>query len=269
MSIRVVLVGCGHMGYAMLRGWLTSAKLYPGEVAIVEPDPTLRARARELGTTAFVDAGSLPAALEPVIVLFAVKPQLMHEVAPAYQRFRGACFVSVAAGIRMATLERLLGQGTALIRCMPNTPVAIGKGMMVVVANSHADAESQAFVTDLLSASGQVARLEDEALMDAVTAVSGSGPAYVFHFIECLARAAEEAGLDAAMARLLAVQTVHGAASLASQSSEDPAQLRQQVTSEKGTTAAALQVLMEEDRLQVLVRQAVLAAKNRSLELGQ
>ncbi len=156
-----------------------------------------------------------------------------------------------------------------LVRCMPNPPAAIGKGMMVVVGNSHVSPEARAFVDDLLSASGKVAGIDDEQLIDAVTAVSGSGPAYIFHFIECLTAAGESAGLPSDTAKLLAMQTVYGAAALAAESDEEPGRLREQVTSPNGTTAAALSVLMGEDRLKKLVGEAVEAARKRSVELGK
>jgi pyrroline-5-carboxylate reductase len=141
--------------------------------------------------------------------------------------------------------------------------------MMVVFSNPRVTAEVKALAADLLAASGEVATIEDESLMDAVTAVSGSGPAYIFHFIECLTAAAEQAGLPPEIARLSAMQTVYGAASLAAESREDPAELRRQVTSPNGTTYAALQVLMGEDRLKKLMGQAVEAARARSVELGK
>jgi pyrroline-5-carboxylate reductase len=140
--------------------------------------------------------------------------------------------------------------------------------MMVTFANSQVTQDAAGFVRALLSASGRVAEVSDEALMDAVTAVSGSGPAYVFHFIECLTAAAEAAGLPAETAKLLAMQTVYGAAALAEASGEEPGELRRQVTSPNGTTAAALSVLMGEDRLKTLLTEAVEAARARSVELG-
>jgi pyrroline-5-carboxylate reductase len=271
MAVSVVLVGCGNMGFAMLSGWLKSAKLIAGETFVVEPNEALRQRAAKLGSGAVADAAALPAALKPNIVIFAVKPQVMREVVPAYRRFTGAgtTFVSIAAGTGIAVFEELLGSSAAVIRCMPNTPAAIGKGMMVMVSNAKVSSQAKDFVGDLLSASGKVATIEDEALMDAVTAVSGSGPAYIFHFIEALTAAAEQAGLPTETARLLAMQTVYGAASLAAESGEDPALLRQQVTSPKGTTAAALEVLMGEKGLTKLLTEAVEAARRRSIELGK
>jgi pyrroline-5-carboxylate reductase len=152
---------------------------------------------------------------------------------------------------------------------MPNTPAAIGKGMMVVFANRNVAPATQEFVRGLLSASGEVTDISDESLMDAVTAVSGSGPAYIFHFIECLTAAGEKAGLPADKAKLLARQTVYGAACLAIESGEEAGRLREQVTSPNGTTAAALSVLMGEKRMEELVTEAVEAARARSVELGR
>lgn len=270
MAAKIVLVGCGNMGYAMLAGWLSSGKLAANEAIVVEPTDTLRERAATLGVTALPDAGAIPADAAPRLVVFAVKPQVILNVVPAYARFKAsATYVSVAAGTPISAFEGALGADAAIIRCMPNTPAAIGKGMMVVVANDNVDAATSDFVRDLLSASGEVAAIGDEGLMDAVTAVSGSGPAYVFHFIECLTAAGEKAGLPVETAKLLAMQTVYGAAALAAESREEPGTLRQQVTSPNGTTAAALSVLMGDDRLKMLVTEAVEAARARSVELGK
>ncbi len=270
MSVKLLLVGCGNMGFAMLDGWLRSGKLVPGEVFVIEPNQALSDRAAKLGAAVAAAVDEVPAATDPTIVIFAVKPQMMRDVVPAYRRFKGkAAFVSIAAGTGVATLEELLGSEAPIIRCMPNTPAAIGKGMMVVFANAQVSSETRDFVAELLSTSGEVAEIDDERLMDAVTAVSGSGPAYVFHFIECLATAGEKAGLPADTAKLLAMQTVYGAASLARESGEEPGRLREQVTSPNGTTAAALGVLMGEDRLKSLLQDAVEAARARGEELGK
>jgi pyrroline-5-carboxylate reductase len=270
MSIRVILVGCGNMGYAMLSGWLASGRLEAGKVGVVEPNDTLRLRADELGVHAHEAVEALIDA-RPELVIFAVKPQVMGAVVPAYRHLAdgGTTFLSVAAGTGIATLEGILGAATPIIRCMPNTPASIGRGMMVTVANDRVSDATKDFVTGLLSASGKVAEIDDEALMDAVTAVSGSGPAYVFHFIECLTKAGETAGLPTDIAKLLAMQTVYGAGCLAAESAEEPAELRRQVTSPNGTTAAALAVFMDEGRLEKLVGKAVEAARARSVELGK
>ncbi len=270
MTSTVVLAGCGNMGHAMLSGWLKSERLASGDVWVVEPNETLRSRAAELGTHAIATSEALPAELSPTLVVFAVKPQVMREVVAAYKRFAGGqtTFLSIAAGTPIAIFQEILGD-VPIIRCMPNTPAAIGKGMMVTVTNRLVTDSVRRFVDGLLSASGEVTSVNDETLMDAVTAVSGSGPAYVFHFIEALTEAGKKAGLQPDTASRLAMQTVYGAACLAAESHEDPGMLRQQVTSPNGTTAAALSVLMGEDRLKKLIGQAVEAARLRSIELGK
>ncbi|MCR4266797.1 pyrroline-5-carboxylate reductase [Nitratireductor sp. ZSWI3] len=268
MGKSVILVGCGNMGYAMLKGWMAAGKLASSDATVVEPNADLRERAAKLGVTVAQSADELADGAD--FIVFAVKPQAIRDVAPAYARFTGkATFVSVLAGTGTATYEEILGRHAAVMRCMPNTPAAIGKGMMVLFCNRNVTEEAQRFSADLLAASGAVTSIDNEELMDAVTAVSGSGPAYVFHFIECLTAAGEKAGLPRDTAKLLAMQTVYGAASLAKESSEEPGRLREQVTSPNGTTAAALSVLMGGNRLLDLVTDAVAAAKKRSIELGK
>lgn len=271
MPVKVVLAGCGNMGYAMLAGWVKSGRLQATDVVVVEPNAELRTRAEELGCAAASDASGIPAAAIPDLVVLAVKPQVIRDVTAGYRRLGEGTttFLSIAAGTPMATFEDVLGARTPIVRCMPNTPAAIGKGMMVVFSNPLVSDDVRRFVAELLSASGVVTAIDDEGLMDAVTAVSGSGPAYVFHFIEALTVAAEKAGLPAETAKLLALQTVFGAASLAAEADEEPGVLRQQVTSPNGTTAAALGVLMGGDRLTKLVTEAVEAARLRSIELGK
>ena len=271
MGTEIILVGCGNMGFAMLSGWVKSGKVKPGEVFVVEPSDGLRERAAALGCPVGDGGQALPGDAAPKLVVLAVKPQVIRAVTADYLRFAGGktTFLSIAAGTPVATFEDVLGASTPIMRCMPNTPASIGKGMMVTFANSRVPTETQAFVADLLSVSGEVTTIDDESLMDAVTAVSGSGPAYIFHFIECLTAAAEKAGLPSDTAKLLAMQTVYGAASLAAESREDPGELRRQVTSPNGTTAAALSVLMGEDRLKTLLTEAVEAARARSVELGK
>lgn len=270
MGIRVVLAGCGNMGYAMAAGWIKSGVLDPRQLLVVEPSEALRDRASALGAACVASAEGIASETAPELVVLAVKPQVIRAVTEGYTRFSGGgtTFLSVAAGTSVATFSAILGETTPIMRCMPNTPAAIGKGMMVVFSQQSVPATTRAFVLELLAASGAVSEIADEALMDAVTAVSGSGPAYVFHFIECLTAAAQDAGLPGDTARLLAMQTVFGAASLAAESGEDPGELRRQVTSPNGTTAAALAVLMGEDRLKRLVGEAVDAARRRSIELG-
>lgn len=266
----MILIGCGNMGFAMLQGWLNSGQLGVSDVTIIEPVDALRERAEKLGVKAYSDPTQLPDNQQAQIILLAVKPQAVNEVLPHYRKFASsACFVSVAAGISTQKIADMLGSETAIIRCMPNTPAAIGAGMMVIYKNQHVKEKIAEDVKKLLSASGEVAEIADEKLMDAVTAVSGSGPAYIFHFIECLTEAGINAGLDKETAELLATQTVYGAGALAAQSSESAGTLREQVTSPNGTTAAALDVLMNQNRLKILVNEAVQAAAQRSAELGK
>ncbi|HEV7416034.1 MAG TPA: pyrroline-5-carboxylate reductase, partial [Tianweitania sediminis] len=217
MTIDLILVGCGNMGHAMLAGWITAGRIPAARVVVVEPNESLRLRAAALGVSAHATAQEIAPDCQPRVVIFAVKPQVMRQVVPDYGRFKagGAAFVSIAAGTPVGTFEELLGADAPIIRCMPNTPAAIGKGMMVLFANNNISPEQDEFVRDLLSANGAIASIDDEDLMDAVTAVSGSGPAYVFHFIECLTEAARTAGLPDDVAKLLAMQTVYGAGALA------------------------------------------------------
>ena len=271
MTTRLILAGAGNMGYAMLRGWLTAGKINPDEILVVEPNAKLRLRTETLGCRAVEDTQALPADVRPELVILAVKPQVIRAVTEGYKRFNDGrtTFLSIAAGTPTSTLQDVLGSSVPIARCMPNTPAAIGKGMMVVFSLQQVPPATSQFIDDLLSTSGQVARIAHEEMMDAVTAVSGSGPAYIFHLIECLTSAAEKVGLPVDTARLLAMQTVYGAASLAAESGEDPAVLRRQVTSPNGTTAAGLEVLMGGKRLQLLIEKAVEAALERSVELGR
>lgn len=266
---RLVLVGCGNMGFAMLSGWLDSGKLQASKTVVIEPNDVLRERASRLGVSTHSSRDDDAAA--PDLVVIAVKPQVIRDVLAGYADWGNGktTFVSVAAGTSIATFTEILGAKTPVIRCMPNTPAAIGKGMMVTFANAEVTPEVSSQVAGLLSASGAVATIPDESLMDAVTAVSGSGPAYIFHFIEALTAAGQAVGLPAETAKLLAMQTVYGAAALAKESDTEPGELRRQVTSPNGTTQAALEVLMGGDRLKVLLTEAVTAARDRGIELGK
>lgn len=270
MRKSLILVGCGNMGFAMLEGWVAAGIVAPDAIHVVEPTPALRQRAAGIGVEVHETEQTLPTGFEPGLIIFAVKPQVMEAVVPTYARFakQGTTFLSVAAGTLMSRIEAALGGAVAIVRVMPNTPAAIGKGMMVICANNRVSPEANAFVEELMAASGAVAHVDDESQMDAVTAVSGSGPAYVFHMIEALRDAAMAAGLPEETAKLLAMQTVYGAACYARESGVEPGTLRQQVTSPNGTTAAALSVLMGEDRLKTLMHDAVEAARKRSVELA-
>ncbi len=271
MSRRLCLVGAGKMGGALLGGWL-AAKMEPKDIAVVEPDPDTASRVRErFGVATVAGADALDSTKAPDAIVLAVKPQIMDEVAPRYSAYkaRDVVFMSIAAGRTVASLERHLGADAAIVRAMPNTPAQVGRGISVAFANAPVTAAQRALCDDLLGAVGEVAWVDDEALLDPVTAVSGSGPGYVFLFIECLAQAGAEAGLPDALAMRLARATVIGAGELARRSDEPADRLRQNVTSPGGTTEAALEVLMARDGLRQLLGRAVEAATARSKALAR
>ena len=259
----LVLLGCGKMGSAMLAGWLARG-LPAASVWVVDPQPSDWLK----GTGVRLNE-ALPQS--PAIVLVAVKPQMMAEALPTLAAMGNGdtLFVSVAAGTTIAYFETVLGAATPIVRAMPNTPAAIGKGITAIVGNAHAGAEGLEEAELLLAAVGEVVRLEAEAQIDAVTGVSGSGPAYVFHMIETMAAAGVAQGLDPDLAMRLAKATVAGAGALAMAAEEDPGQLRVNVTSPNGTTQAALEVLMDDTSgFPALLNRAVAAATNRSRELA-
>lgn len=240
-------------------------------VHVVEPHEGLRERAAASGATAVGAVADLPAGFSPDVVVLAVKPQMMAQVLPGYTGWSGGktTFVSVAAGMPIAFIEAALPGATPVVRCMPNTPAAIGAGVMAACVNAHVGADQLALANTLLGAGGMVVDIPDEKMMDMVTAVSGSGPAYLFHFVEALTSAAIKVGLPEELAGKIALQTIHGAARLAAESGEPAAVLRKNVTSPGGTTAAALGVLMDKDALTELVGEAVTAAHARAFELGK
>ncbi|MCC5955001.1 MAG: pyrroline-5-carboxylate reductase [Natronohydrobacter sp.] len=256
----MVLLGCGKMGSAMLAGWLARG-VPASSVHVIDPNPSdwLRGTGVHLNT-------DLPPA--PAVAIVAVKPQMMGDALPALQALgNGATlFISIAAGTTMARFSEALGADTPIIRAMPNTPAAVGAGISALIGNAHVSEEQMALAEALLAAVGQTVRLQDEAQMDAVTGLSGSGPAYVFHMIEAMAQAGEAQGLAPDLAMQLARATVIGAGQLAAGSRESAEQLRINVTSPKGTTAAALDVLMPE--LPPLMVRAIKAATDRSKELS-
>ena len=262
MNGGLVLVGCGKMGSAMLEGWLAK-DVQPSDVWILEPYPSDRLKALE-AQGLHLNCG-LPQT--PALCMLAVKPQYMKEALPQLKGMGATVFLSIAAGIPLATLAQELGDGP-IIRAMPNTPAAIGRGITALVGNAAASSENMQLAEGLLQAIGETIRLDSEDQMDAVTALSGSGPAYVFHLIEAMAAAGMAEGLPEAMATKLATATVAGAGMLAAKSSEPAAQLRINVTSPAGTTEAGLNVLMNiENGLPKLMRQTIGAAADRSKAL--
>jgi pyrroline-5-carboxylate reductase len=262
----ILLAGAGKMGGALLEGWL-GLGLSPERLIVIEPQPTdaivsLTDRGLCLNPTQGLDR-------EIAAAVIAVKPQIAPEVVPALRPFirGGTIVVSIMAGRTLRFLQASLPD-TALVRAMPNTPAAIGRGITVAVPNSKVSATQRKLVHALLSAVGRVEWIENEAFMDAVTAVSGSGPAYVFLLCEAMARAGCAAGLPRALADALARATVAGSGELLQQSELDPAILRENVTSPGGTTAAALDILMGNDGLPALMQKAIAAATKRSRELA-
>jgi pyrroline-5-carboxylate reductase len=267
----LLLAGAGNMGYALLAGWLEGG-LDPARIVVQEPapQPHIRQALEAKGIALHAEVAALPE--PPAVLLVAVKPQVMDQVLPQLAALvgRGTVVVSIAAGRQIAGLAAHLPEGTAIVRAMPNTPASVGRGITVMVGNAHVTAAQREACDRLLRAVGEVGWVDDEGLIDAVTAVSGSGPAYVFHLAECLAQAGVAAGLQPDLAQKLARWTVAGAGELLHRSDLDAATLRRNVTSPGGTTAAALEVLMAESGgLPELMRKAVAAAARRSRELAK
>ncbi len=260
----LVLLGCGKMGSAMLAGWLAGG-LSRQAVWVIDPHPSDWVQAQDVHLNT-----DLPA--DPAIVLVAVKPQMMGDALPSMQALGNGStlFLSVAAGTSIATFADVLGAETPIIRAMPNTPAAVGRGITAMIGNDRATDAHLDMADRLLRAVGETVRLESESQMDAVTGVSGSGPAYVFHMIEALAAAGEAEGLAPDLAMRLAKATVAGAGALAMAADETPAQLRVNVTSPNGTTQAGLEVLMDDcNGLKNIMKNTVSAAANRSRELSR
>jgi len=262
----LVLVGAGKMGSAMLDGWLGRG-LDPKKITAIEPQPVKAVKALARRGVKLNPKNKIGAASAIVI---AVKPQSAPEALPPLARYidKATLVLSIMAGRTIGFLEKSLPTGTAIVRAMPNTPAAIGRGISVVVANAKISKRQRKQASDLLAAIGKVEWVLDEALMDAVTALSGSGPAYIFLLAECMARAGVAAGLPPDLATRLARETVAGSAELLHRSDIDAAMLRQNVTSPGGTTAAALEVLMGPGGFDQLLTQAIDAATRRSRDLA-
>ena len=264
----ILLLGCGKMGSAMLAGWVRHG-LAAESVLVVEPDLEAAGHAhRRHGVEV---AGRVPQGLDPAVVVVAVKPQIMAGVVGSLEDSldRRPLVISIAAGKTLTWFKQHLGPDLPVVRCMPNTPAAIGRGITAMVANSHATPASRAKAELLLTCIGETVWLDDEALMDAVTALSGGGPAYVFLLVETLTRAGIAHGLPEAVASRLALHTVAGAGELALTADETPAELRRNVSSPGGTTLEALSVFMADDALQTLVDRALQAATRRARELAR
>ena len=263
---RLVLAGAGKMGGAMLDGWLARG-LKPKQITVIEPQPgkTIKALARR-GLK--LNPKGKAAAASAIVI--AVKPQTAPEALPPLAAYvdKSTLVLSIMAGRTVTFLERSLPAGAAIVRAMPNTPAAVGRGISVALANARISPSQRKLASDLLAAIGKVEWITEEARMDAVTALSGSGPAYVFLLAEAMANAGIAAGLPPALATRLARETVTGSAELMHRSDLDAETLRQNVTSPGGTTAAALDVLMGPGGFDHLLTQAIIAATRRSRELA-
>ena len=263
----IVLIGAGNMGGAMLAGWLKSG-ISGSSVIVIDPGPS-PAMAKLIADNGARHETAAPDGVKAAVIFVAVKPQVVDQVLPPLKGLVGpeTVVVSVAAGKTIANLESHLGEA-ATVRAMPNTPAMIGRGVTGAFANARVSDEQRKLVHALLEVSGPVEWVGTEALIDAVTALSGSGPAYVFHLAECMAEAGRKLGRPADLAMRLARATVSGAGELLHQSSDEAAQLRKNVTSPGGTTAAALDVLMAEGGMQPLFDKALKAARDRAQELA-
>ncbi len=265
---RIVLIGCGRMGRAMLQAWL-ARDIALTDILVVERDASvlddIPEHQRPALVTKFPEAGVLR---QPVCAVLAVKPQAVDRVLPDLSALPlDSVVLSIAAGVTIGRLKQKLSPFVGIVRAMPNLPASIGAGVTVMVADRAVAEAQKAACEDLLRGTGRTLWAEAEDCLDAVTALSGSGPAYVFVMIEALQRIGRELGLEGEMADRLATATVHGAACLAEASSHSAAALREQVTSPGGTTQAALQVLMRDDDMLALLRRALTAARDRSVEL--
>ena len=268
LSGPIVLIGAGNMGGAMALGWIRSG-IAASSVIAADPNPpeAMKARFTEAGINIVAAA---PDDVKAGVIFVAVKPQVMEAVLPAYRKLIGpdTIVISIAAGKPIAFIEAHLGDAP-MVRAMPNTPAMIGRGVTGAFANARVSEAQRKLVHSLLEVSGPVEWVENESLIDAVTALSGSGPAYVFYLVECMAEAGRKLGLPADLAMRLARATVSGGGELLHQSPDDAAVLRRNVTSPGGTTAAALDVLMADDGMQPLFDAAIKAARDRAEELSR
>jgi pyrroline-5-carboxylate reductase len=249
------------MGRALAAGWLANGRA-PETIAVVDPSEAAQVAANSLG---LVVAHKVPSA---DVCVLAIKPAQLDSALDGIDHKPNQLYLSIVAGRKVSSIAARIAKDAAIVRAMPNTPAAVGRGITAMCASASVTDTQTSVCTELMSAVGQALWIDDESLMDAVTAISGSGPAYVFLLIECLASAGRELGLDAALAEKLATETVAGSGAYASAAAADAAELRRRVTSPNGTTQAALEVLMADDGLAALIRNAVIAAAKRSAELS-
>lgn len=269
-SSKILVIGCGRMGGAIIKGWLNSG-IDAHQVTVIDPNAKALENISGAGSiNCYPSIEALANGTIYDIVMLALKPQLIEQFLPAYNSFvnSDSVLISIAAGINSARLKQLLPTVGNIVRVMPNTPALIQQGVIVGYAGPDTSAQQRQQCQRLLEPLGHYHWIDDEQQMDAVTAISGSGPAYLFLFTECLINAGRQLGLSDELAKSLAKGTVSGASQLMSADSRDVEQLRQEVTSPKGTTEAALNVMMEQSKLQTLLQLATAAAAERSLELA-
>ena len=257
------------MGSALLGQWLV-ARSWNGRVHVVDHAPTVTDPMKASSGISYYESLDAAKDIKPKAIFLAVKPQMMADTLPLYKARFGdePLYISIAAGLTIPFYEQYLGASARIIRVMPNTPVIVGMGMSALIANKAAHPDDKKFVDALFKSVGETLWLENENLMDPVTAISGSGPAYVFYFMECLIAAAIDAGFDETTARQLVLHTVHGASQLAIASDEPLIELRRNVTSPGGTTEAALAHLMNPSGMLLMIQEAVQLAIHRATQLS-
>lgn len=264
----LLLIGCGKMGQAMLYGWLAKPVTEIAQITVIDPAPPSLPLLGDR-VALLQDVAQLNPAAKFSAIIIAIKPQQIATALPAYQKFRGSLFISIAAGKPLQQLADQLGSTTPLIRAMPNLPASIGQGITVLTANPHCTAHDRNLAETLMNAIGHTAWLDDETLFDAVTALSGSGPAYLFALTEAMTQAGIALGLTEQLASALARQTIIGSAALLAASPQPAQELRQAVTSPGGTTEAALKILQHPTTgLAPLMLATLRAAKERGAILA-
>lgn len=263
---KILLVGCGKMGSALLDGLINSGA-NAANIMVIEPH-TENISQKDINIISNIDNGL--GSFKTDTVLLAVKPQMMEQILPQIAAIcpENTLFLSIAAGKTVAFYEKYLGKNAKIVRAMPNLPAIVGKGVTVLTANNNIDNDCKKRTAELFEAVGSIFWLEDESLMDAVTAISGSGPAYVFYFMESLLNAAKELGLPEELGKMLTYSTFSGSATLAEESDKSVKTLKEQVISPKGTTEAGLNILAKDNALEKLVLDTAKAACNRSRELA-
>ena len=265
---RILLVGCGKMGEALASGWLEQGR-DPDTIMVVEPNQNFTRDLISKGVKFYKTADALPFDNPPKVVIFAVKPQVMDEVVPVYTRFVGtSVFISIAAGKTIGYFEKILGVDAAIVRVMPNTPAAVHRGISGAIGNTNVSTDQRNHCSLLIEAVSELHWLDDESHIDIVTAISGSGPAYVFYFMQSMLEAALKMGFSPNDSKVLVSQTFEGAVKLFNESDLTPEKWMDRVASKGGTTRAALDS-MEDNNVKELIKEAAYAAFDRATELGK